>query len=153
MSEDSITAPVVVAASNEMFAEINKLFGTNKKKEVEGIVIKFGTIRLRIARMGQNNKKFKAVWDRLNEPYAALHANKIDLPDDVQREIIIASYAEAIVMEWGRETPTGYEERPYTKELGIEVFTQEPDFFQFVVNESAKATNFRDKVAEAEEKN
>jgi hypothetical protein len=144
-------APTVTTA--DLFAEVSKLFGVDKKKEAEGIVMKLGKMHMRIARLGENNKKARSVFEREMAPYAALTANGIDIPEDVQREVSYRVFAEGAVLGWGMESDTGYVELPYTPDEGVKLFVANPEFFAAAVAEAKKASNFRNKVAETEEKN
>jgi hypothetical protein len=125
---------------------MESLFGSNPGKETEGVVIQYGTLRVRLARAGGANKQFAKVLEEERRPYARLITNDI-LPDDLARDMMYRTYAKTIVLEWSGMVYGGAEV-PFTVDNCIKMFNEMPEFFQFVFEESKRLSNFRDREAE-----
>src|SRR5258708_7325682 len=128
------------------------LFGTDSKKETDGIVIEYGSIRVRIARMGGDNSKFSRIMRELAKPFKRMIAEDL-LPEEAGRKLLHGVYARSIVLEWSGVLDDDGVELPFTVENCVAMFERWPEFFGFVEEESAKVANFRTATAEDDVKN
>lgn len=128
------------------------LFGSDVKKEVDGIVVEFGPVRVRLARAGGANKIFGKLFEEKMRPYRRMIANEL-LPDETAQRILFEAYAEAVVLEWSGVTDEQGEDIEYSPAACVEQFTAYPDFFRFVKEESERLRNFRTASEETDTKN
>src|SRR6185295_12174092 len=88
---------------------IDKVFGNDAKRELEGVWFEYvsveGTIRIKCARPGGANKAYQKRIDKLLEPHLpVLRANK--MPSDLLQKISRQAFAETCPIEWeGIERP------------------------------------------------
>lgn len=133
-------------------------FETNKDLESSGIELDYGKnskgepIRIKIARAGGANKRFAKVLDRLLRPYKRQLAND-QLSDDVAKEVMIQAYADSVVLGW-----EGVEDRQgnpmdFTRENVVKLFTDLPELFLDVQQQSQKAALFLVDILEGEQGN
>lgn len=133
-------------------------FETNKDLENGGIELDYGKnskgapIRIRIARAGGANKRFAKVLDRLLRPYKRQLAND-QLSDDVAKDVMIQAYADAVVLGW-----EGVEDREgnpmsFSRENVVKLFTDLPELFLDVQQQSQKAALFLQDILEGEQGN
>lgn len=128
-------------------------FATDKALERDGIVLAYGAnsknepIEIRIARAGGANTRFAKVLERKLEPHRrALQAGRLD-PKKAE-ELMIEAYAEAVVLGW-----TGVEDRDgnameFSKDNVVKLFTDLPELFKDIQNQSQQISLFRDVVKE-----
>lgn len=142
--------------------ELARLFDMDERKEKDGVVIQYGTLVVKIARMGGSNKAFAATFEEMTRPYRRMIENGVDLPEAVAEEIAYTCYAKCIVKGWNltrkvedatAEGGFRREDVPCTPENIIEQFKKRPEFFNFVVTESQRAANYRIKAIEDDSKN
>ena len=133
-------------------------FETNKNLENSGIELDYGKnskgapIRIRIARAGGANKRFAKVLDRLLRPYKRQLAND-QLSDDVAKDVMIQAYADAVVLGW-----EGVEDREgnpmeFSRDNVVKLFTDLPELFLDVQQQSQKAALFLVDILEGEQGN
>lgn len=133
-------------------------FETNKDLESSGIELDYGKnskgepIRIKIARAGGANKRFAKVLDRLLRPYKRQLAND-QLSDDVAKDVMIQAYADSVVLGW-----EGVEDRQgnpmdFTRENVVKLFTDLPELFLDVQQQSQKAALFLVDILEGEQGN
>ena len=133
-------------------------FETNKDLENSGIELDYGKnskgepIRIRVARAGGANKRFAKVLDRLLRPHKRQLAND-QLSDDVAKDVMIQAYADAVVLGW-----EGVEDREgnpmgFSRENVVKLFTDLPELFLDVQQQSQKAALFLVDILEGEQGN
>lgn len=125
-------------------------FGTDKKAEQEGIVLDYGDgMEIRIARAGGSNVKFeKAVQAKMRK--YGLQAKHDLLEPEQQREIFREVLAETVVLGWQGFTDRKGNTLAFTKENVIQVFTDLPDLFDDVLEQSRKSSLFKQNLLEGE---
>ena len=126
--------------------DLRKAFGTNKKKEQEGVWVKGeeGSEFL-IARAG--NPAAEKLTQELMRPHRRrLRAGT--LPDEVTKEISYTVLATAVLLGWKGVKVDG-KEVPYSPEQAKELFTEMPDFADFVAGYSMEAALFQDREEKA----
>jgi hypothetical protein len=72
--------------------------------------------------------------------------------DDIERKIQIHALAKGSILDWKGCKRTG-KEIPYTVDSATDLLTRYPSFFQFVLGETVRISNFREQEASADEKN
>lgn len=125
-------------------------FATDKKSEQEGIVLDYGDgMEIRIARAGGSNVKFeKAVQAKMRK--YGLQAKHDLLEPEQHREIFREVLAETVVLGWSGVTDREGNALDCTKENVIQVFTDLPDLFDDVLEQSRKSSLFKQNVLEHE---
>lgn len=125
-------------------------FKTDKRAEQEGIILDYGDgITIKIARAGGSNLKFeKAVQAKMRK--YGLQAKHDLLEPEQMRTIFREVLAETVVLGW-----TGFDDGEgnmltCTQENVLKVFTDLPDLFDDVLEQSRKSSLFKNNVLEAE---
>ena len=125
-------------------------FKTDKKAEQEGIILDYGDgITIKIARAGGSNLKFeKAVQAKMRK--YGLQAKHDLLEPEQMRTIFREVLAETVVLGW-----TGFDDGEgnvltCTQENVLKVFTDLPDLFDDVLEQSRKSSLFKNNLLEAE---
>jgi hypothetical protein len=145
-------------------ASAYKLFANDKSTEQEGILINYGDFRLRIARAGGANQKFRRLLQAKLKPYR--HQIDNDTMDEaVSEQLLRAAYAEAVILGWESrvetngvetwepwlETPDGRVE--YSTAACVKVLNDLPELFRDVQTMAGKSANFRRAEEEEDAKN
>lgn len=134
--------------------KVGRLFATDTTKEVQGVTIQYGDIWVRLARMGESNKRFVKLLEEKTRPFRAMIANDVDLPEDTSKEIMHTVFAESILLGWGDFDEAGKpRDLEYSPADGVAEFKAQPDFFTFVRTQANKMENFRKTAEEADVKN
>ena len=146
-----------------------ELYKTDSSVEKSGKELLFadGQIKVKLCRAGGSNQKFEKILAANSKPYRrAIQAELIS--NEKANELLMATYAEAIVQSWEtlveKEDGTeGYREglylegndelQPATKENILKVFKALPDLFKEMVEEANKITNYRNYEKEEDSKN
>lgn len=125
-------------------------FKTDKKAEQEGIILDYGDgITIKIARAGGSNLKFeKAVQAKMRK--FGLQAKHDLLEPEQMRTIFREVLAETVVLGW-----TGFDDGEgnkleCTQQNVLKVFTDLPDLFDDVLEQSRKSSLFKNNLLEAE---
>ena len=120
--------------------DIKKQFGTDEKKELEGVVHDLGEgAKVRVARIG--NPKFKLVFNRLTKPHKQM-MQRGTLPEATGDSILIRAMAETILLDWEgiEEDGTPVE---YNKEEVIRLLTEYKDFRDLIANLASDMDSFK----------
>lgn len=133
-------------------------FATDQSAEINGVVLDYGPnsknepIQIRVARAGGANAKFAKVLEHKLRPYKRALAN--DTMDSKMAErLMIEAFAEAVVISWNGVEDREGNEIEFTKENIVKLFTDLPDLFRDVQEQSQKAALFRAELREAEQGN
>jgi hypothetical protein len=133
-------------------------FKTDGSLEKEGILLEYGTtpddkpITIRIARAGGANSAYTKRMEAKVKPYRRQIQNETmeaALIDRILKEV----YAETVVLGWENVQDEAGKVLPFTVENCIKVFTDLPDLFKDVQEQSQRAALFRADVLEADAKN
>lgn len=140
---------------------IYEQFKTSPELEQKGILIDYGTFRVRVARAGGSNKRFLKLLEAKIKPYRRALATET-MDNDRGMELLREVYAEAVVISWetkvGDEFKSGIEAPdgkllPFSKENVLLTFNNLPDLFNDIKEQADKAALFREKIREEEGKN
>lgn len=143
---------------------IYDLYKTNVSLEKDGVALMFAEEELRItlARAGGSNTKYERVIAAKAKPYKrAIQADL--LSTDKANEILIKTFAEAVIVKWETRVNGEYKEgielegvqelQPATPENIVKVLKALPDLFEEIKAEATKLSNFRNMVREEDAKN
>lgn len=136
------------------------LFKTDQVMETDGIILDYGSTRLRIARAGGANSKFQKVLAAVTKPYKRILES---LSEEQSAGLLMEAYAKAVVLSWevqnddgefvsGIESESG-EIIPDTIENRIATFHALRDFWKNVVEAASDAALFKEQLDEAIAKN
>lgn len=130
--------------------DVKKVFGTNKKKEEEGVWVKAGDgAEFKIARA--NNPTATKLSNELMRPYRHLQrVNKV--PKDVQEEVGYEVLSRAILLDWKGIMADGVAV-PFSPEAAKKLFKELPDFADFVAGYAQEVTIFQDEEDKARQGN
>lgn len=128
-------------------------FKTNKAAEQEGIILDYGDGQtIKIARAGGSNIRFeKAAQAKMRK--FGLQAKHDLLEPEQMRTIFREVLAETVVLGWTGFTDESGNDLPFSKENVVKVFTDLPDLFDDVLEQSRKASLFKETILEEEAKN
>ncbi|MBT9158787.1 MAG: hypothetical protein DDT26_00034 [Dehalococcoidia bacterium] len=138
--------------------EIYKAFATDQRAETEGIILDYGQnaagnpVQIRVARAGGSNQRFAKSLEARMRPYKRLIANDT-LDPKIAERVLIDSFADAVVLGWAGITGPDGLEIPFSRENVVRVFTDLPDLFADVQQQSQKSALFRAEIREAESGN
>ena len=130
-------------------------FATDQNAEINGVVLDYGTnsngqpIQIRIARAGGSNQKFAKVLEQKLRPYKRMIANDTMEPK-LAEKLLIEAFSEAVVLSWSGVQDRNGNDLAFSKENAIKLFTDLPDLFADVQQQSQKAALFRADIREAE---
>ena len=142
-----------------------KMFSSDKDVEQQGVLVNYGDFRLRIARAGGNNHRFRRLLQAKMKPYRHQLVNDT-MDDQVSEQVVREVYAEAVILGWetkvvgkdGKEawepwleTPDG--KLPYSVPSCIKVLTDLPDLFRDIQQVAGKVALFRKAEEESDAKN
>src|SRR5690348_9498412 len=109
-----------------MVKSLYEQFG-NTNLEREGIWLNYGVgpkgpMRIKIARAGGGNKRYAAALEaNFREHRRQYELGTLD--NDVATELLIRTFADAVILEWEGITDRNGELLPLTKENVLQVFT------------------------------
>lgn len=138
---------------------VRDIFGADKEKEVEGVVIDYGSFNVTVARAGGGNKAFDKEVQRLSKPYARIIQN---LDNDVAEKILMSAYAKTVILDWdgvklSDVEDVGEGERdgtvPCTYENVMKIFESIPDFYEDIKKVTRDNAMFKVESMEANAKN
>jgi hypothetical protein len=146
-----------------------ELYKTDSNLEKNGKELTFadGAVRVKLARAGGANQRFEKILTANSKPYRrAIQAELMS--NEKANELLMQTYAEAIVLSWETlvEKEDGTEEyvkglmlegsdeiQPATKDNIFKVFKAVPDLFREMAEEANKITNYRNYEQEEDAKN
>lgn len=130
-----------------------ELFGTNKELEAgKGVTLQYPGFSITIHRAGGANKKFASVLDQKMKPYRQRLERGL-LDNETSNQILLETYAEAVIVGWKDVKDANGKKIPFSVENVVKLFTDLPDLFEDVKQQSNRATIFRQEVEKVEEKN
>ncbi len=149
-----------MAKTTDDAEDIYKLFGTDSKKEQEGVVLNYSDLFwIKIARAGGSNERYRKVLAEKTKPYRRAIQTETIAPTVVQR-IMREAAAEGLVLAWGSkkfgEGQMPSKEGPalsFSVENICKFFEDLPDIFLDVQEQAGKVSLFTVGVAEDDAKN
>lgn len=130
--------------------DIKKEFGTDSKKEIEGIWEDFGSgCTVKIARLG--NPEYAKIFRKISRPYKKA-IRRETLGEEKAEKLLVQSMAEAIVLDWKGLEEDG-KKIPYSKENATRILTQYKDFRDQCAEVAGEMESFKLAENEDAEKN
>jgi len=130
--------------------DIRKEYGTDSKKEIEGVWEDFGDgCEVLIARIG--NEEYSKYFQKISRPYKK-QIRRDTLHEDKARELLVDSMAEKIVLSWKGLKEDG-KLVPYTKKEAIRVLNEYKDFRDAIMEIAGEMETFKNIDDEDAEKN
>lgn len=142
-----------------------KQFKTDGDLEKQGVVIDYGSFRVRVARMGGSNKKFVTLLEQRTKPLRrAIQAETVDRTKLI--DVVRSVFVDAVILDW--EVNTGTEESPkwesgiegengellpFNRDNVLDALRNLPDLYDDLQEQAGKAALFRAQALEDEAKN
>ena len=128
------------------------MFETDKKVEKEGIVLDYGEFKITVARSGTQNQRYNKLLETLTKQHRrAIQTETID-PKTINK-ILMEVFAKTVVLSWenvkGRDNKT----IEFNYKNCIKLFSDLPELFEDIKEQSAKMGLFRKEVLEENIKN
>lgn len=117
-------------------------FGTDKEAEKVGIVLDYGDYRIRVARAGGANAKFQELFRDRMRPHWRKQQNGT-LSEELANDILIGCFVDAVVLGWEDVVDLAGNPIPFNRNNAIKLFTEVPELFRDVREQSADYHNFR----------
>lgn len=142
-----------------------QMFQSDKDAEREGVFINYGAFRIRVARAGGSNQRFRRLMQAKLKPYRHQLDNET-MDEGVSEQLLREAYAEAVVLGWESkvtgddgverwepwlDTPDGKLE--YSVANCVKVLTDLPELFRDLQQVSSKVALYRKSEEEADAKN
>lgn len=133
-------------------------FATAPNLETDGIFLDYGlnskkqSIRIRVARAGGANAKFAKVVEFKFRPHKRAIAND-SMDRKLADKLMIEAYAESVVLGWSGVEDKDGTELEFTVENVKKLFTDLPELFKDVQEQTQKFSLFRAETREDEAKN
>lgn len=130
--------------------DIYTKFGTDKNLERTGIVLDYGDgLEIRIARAGGSNTRFEKATQQKMRKYSQQLKHDLLEPDQM-REVMREVLAETVVLGWEGVTDRQGKALEFTVPNCVQLFKDLPDLFDDVLEQSRKASLFKQQVLEDE---
>lgn len=130
---------------------LQKLFGTDPKKETEGVWVNYDDeVSFLIAAKG--NKKAQEVGKKLIQPYKRADG-EVRVPDNMQDDILAEISASAILLDWKGVKDDAGQPLPYSLSAAKAMLKNLPHFAQFVDKCAGNIELYRVQAEEAARKN
>lgn len=133
-------------------------FKTDENTEKKGIILEYGLnskdepIQIRIARAGGGNTAFNKLMEAKVKPFRRQIQN--ETIDNKQVEQIMREvYADTIVLGWDGVEDENNDPLEFTRENAIKLFTDLPDLFRDIQEQSQRSALFRSTILETDRKN
>lgn len=126
----------------KQFSSPYAMYSSDKNLEAKGIWLDFGAFRIRVARAGGSNQKFKIALEQKLRPHQ-LQIKAGTMDNDLALRLLAEAYAEAIVLDWENVTDAAGKPMAFTEENVVKLFTDLPELFNEVQEQAGKLSNFR----------
>ncbi len=142
---------------------LTRTFLTDKKKEEEGIWIEVvvnddkSLARMRVKRMGPNNKAFTKRYAILARKFRSMRGEK----EELERQALMAAFLDTCLVTWEnienihKAKPGEKREQymPFSRENAEALFEAMPELLDFVVIRATEVENFQNDQPDVELKN
>lgn len=132
-----------------MSTNIDKMFGTDKNIEKNGIVLDYGEFQLTVARAGGSNQAYNKRLEQITKPYRRAIENET-MDQKLSMDILMQVYAETVVLGWEGVTDDKGKDVPFSKEACLRMFQNNQDFFLDVQSQATKMVLFKKNIQEIE---
>lgn len=125
-----------------MGKSIYSLFGTDKQKERDGIIIDYGDgITFRVARMGDSNSAYMKHLRAVTKRYK--HQIETDtLPVEKMQEIQLEAFVRYVLLGWENVLDETGQPIPFSEENAKKLMEDMPDLYKDLVSQASEFTNF-----------
>lgn len=125
-----------------MSNSLYKMFKTDEKNETGGIDLDYGAAgKIRIARAGGNNRKYRKLIDERLKPYRRqLRGGTMD--DAVADRVIAEVYADSVIIGWEGVVDENGNALEYNRANVIKLLTDLPDLFKDIQEQAIEVSNF-----------
>lgn len=131
-------------------ADVKKLFGTDSKKEQEGVWYDLAEgLRMKIARIG--NPNYQKRFQTLSKPYRR-SIRRGTLSDDLAEKLLIQCLAETILLDWEGVEDDG-KEISYSIENAINLLKKYPELRNYINDIANELEGFQEEFKEEAEEN
>ena len=129
------------------------VWGTDAVMETAGVWIDYGSSgKFLIARSGGANTKFAKVLEFKMRPYRRqMDQGKLD--NEIANKVLMETFIEACLLGWENLTYQDDKAIKFSKENAIRLFTDLPDLFNDLREQSAKMATFQQEEVEADSGN
>jgi hypothetical protein len=130
-----------------MKLNLDTIYGTDKKKEVEGVWYDLGEDQPKflLKRYHELNPQMQASQARHFKPYAR-QISMGTLPIEKQYEILINIFLDTTLIGWKDIKDESGSDVPFSKEMAKKVLIQYPDLFEELKAFASKADNYKEVV-------
>lgn len=126
-----------------------EMYEMDENVEKDGIVLDYGDAKIRIARAGGSNQKYNKTIARLSKPHKrSIQTETIDLK--TLDALMVEAYAEAVVISWEGVNDRDGKPIAFSKKACIKLFTDLPELFADVKEQSQMSSLFAASVKEAQ---
>jgi hypothetical protein len=135
-----------------------KNFATDPKIEHDGIILNYGPnskgddTEIRVARAGGSNTKFAKVLEAKFRPHKRSLANET-IDRKLADKLMIEAYSESVILGWKNVEDKDNNPMEFTVANVVKLFTDLPELFKDVQEQSQKSALFRAEIREEEAKN
>lgn len=135
-----------------------KVFKTDKVLEQQGILVEYGTnskeqpITFRVARAGGANASYNRQIEVKLKPYRK-QIQTDSLERSILDRVVKDAFVEYVVLGWDGVEDEAGNPLPYSKENASKLFTDLPDLYADIQEQSLKWVLFRQDVNEGDAKN
>lgn len=117
-------------------------YEADEKLEEVGIDLSFGKGRfITIVRSGLTNRKYRSVLASTFKPHTIANG-KISLSDDEANDLMKKVYAKSVVIGWKGFKDKDNKDIPFNEKNCVELFTDSPEIYNIVQDQSSKFSNF-----------
>jgi hypothetical protein len=133
-------------------------FKTDGDLEKTGIILDYGPnskgkpMQIRIARAGGTNIAFSKAFERHTKPYRRMFQTGV-IDESLSQQVMREVYVDAVVLGWENIEDEAGKELIFSGENVKKVFTDLPDLFADIIEQSKNAALFRATIREADLKN
>lgn len=136
-----------------MSGSLNKLFGTDKTAEIEGIWVDYPNgVSMKIARMGGANTEYSRYLTNQLKPYK-FQIDRGTLSEDKSREILLEVFARYVLKDWKGVTDEKGRPIEYSVEAAKKVLAEYPELLNELQTLASDYRRFAREVLEETAKN
>jgi hypothetical protein len=128
-----------------MKTNLDKYFASDEKSETEGVWFELTDgVSFKVKRFGgSNSTKIKYLQQKYLKPYAR-QIDKGLMDDKKERQLYVKIFVEACMVDWKGVVDDNNDEVLYSQENALELFTNLPDLFDFLVASSTDDNSYRE---------
>lgn len=136
-----------------MSGSLNKLFGTDKTAEIEGIWVDYPNgVSMKIARMGGANTEYARYLTNQLKPYK-FQLDRGTLSEEKSKEILLDVFARYVLKDWSGVTDEKGQPIEYSVEAAKKVLAEYPELLNELQTLASDYRRFAQEVLEETAKN